>query len=126
MTAALPFAPLDALLLAALAAAYLWYVRGDGGGIAPADRIGRYRRWMRRAPLAFGVSALAALVAAGRWNALVVPPVEFHALIEPARHLAGFGGDILHLKLAVLAGFGGGSLIGLAIAWWRARRASAS
>ncbi|QDX27746.1 CPBP family intramembrane metalloprotease [Sphingomonas suaedae] len=122
MTGALPFAPLDALLLAALAAAYLWYVRGDGGGIGRDDRIGRYRRWMRRAPLAFGASALAALLLAGQLSALASPPVAFDPLIEPARTLAGFGGDILHLKLAVLAGFGGGSLAGLLIAWWRARR----
>ncbi|MFL9839564.1 CPBP family intramembrane glutamic endopeptidase [Sphingomonas sp. ST-64] len=122
MTAALPFAPLDALLLAALAAAYLWYVGGDGGGTGRDDRIGRYRRWMRRAPLAFGASALAALVLTGRWGALSIPPPEFEPLIAPARTLAGFGGDILDLKIAVLAGFGGGSLVGLAIAWWLARR----
>lgn len=122
MTTALPFAPLDALLLAALAAAYLWYVRGDGGGIGRDDRIGRYRRWMRRAPLAFGASTLVALTLTGRWSALAGPPVEFAPLIDPARHIAGFGGNILHLKIAVLAGFGGGSLVGLLIAWWRARR----
>ncbi|HSX56849.1 MAG TPA: hypothetical protein VLG14_16195, partial [Sphingomonas sp.] len=47
-------------LLAGLIAAYAWYLRG--GGVPPGTaRIDRYRRWMRRAPMAFGASALAAL-----------------------------------------------------------------
>lgn len=113
---------LDALLLIALIGAYLWYVRGDRSGRAPADRIASYRRWMRRAPLAFGASALIALLLTGRWGTIAVLPVEFAPLVPAARHLAGFGSNVLHLKIAVLAGFAGGAVIGLGIAWWRAHR----
>lgn len=112
---------LDAVLLIALIGAYLWYVRGDRSGAAPADRIASYRRWMRRAPLAFGASALVALLLTGRFDAVVLLPPEFAPLIPAARRIAGFGGNILHLKIAVLAGFAGGAVIGLGIAWWRAR-----
>lgn len=113
---------LDALLLIALIGAYLWYVRGDRSGRAPADRIASYRRWMRRAPLAFGASALIALLLTGRGGTIAVLPVEFAPLVPAARHLAGFGSNVLHLKIAVLAGFAGGAVIGLGIAWWRAHR----
>lgn len=113
---------LDASLLVALIGAYLWYIRGDRSGRAPADRIASYRRWMRRAPLAFGASALVALLVAGRWQTIAVLPTEFAPLVPVARHLAGFGGNVLQLKIAVLAGFAGGAVIGLGIAWWRAHR----
>ena len=113
---------LDVVLLIALVGAYLWYIRGDPSGRAPVDRIASYRRWMCRAPLAFGASALVALVMAGRWDAIAVLPPEFAPLLPAARRIAGFGGNILHLKIAVLAGFAGGAVIGLGIAWWRAHR----
>jgi membrane protease YdiL (CAAX protease family) len=113
---------LDAFLLIALIGAYLWYIRGDRSGHAPVDRIASYRRWMRRAPLAFGASALVTLLVAGRWDAVAVLPAEFAPLLPAARRIAGFGGNILHLKIAVLAGFAGGAVIGLGIAWWRAHR----
>ncbi|MCR5869847.1 MULTISPECIES: CPBP family intramembrane glutamic endopeptidase [unclassified Sphingomonas] len=115
-------APLDVALLIALVGAYIWYVRGDRSGRAPADRIASYRRWMRRAPLAFGASAVAALLVASRWDAIEVLPPEFAPLIPPARQIAGFGGNVLHLKIAVLAGFACGAVIGLGIQWWRARQ----
>ncbi len=113
---------LDVALLIALVGAYVWYIRGDRSARAPVDRIASYRRWMRRAPLAFGASALAALLVARRWDTLGLLPPEFAPLIPVARQLAGFGGNVLHLKIAVLAGFAGGAVIGLGIAWWRARR----
>ena len=113
---------LDASLLIALIGAYLWYVSGDRSGAAPVDRIASYRRWMRRAPLAFGASALLALLVAGRWDAIAVLPPEIAPLIPGARRLAGFGDNVLHLKIAVLAGFAAGAVIGLVIAWWRAHR----
>ena len=113
---------LDAVLLVALVGAYLWYIRGDRSRRAPTNRIASYRRWMLRAPLAFGASALVALLIAGRWDGVAILPSEFAPLIPAARHIAGFGGNILHLKIAVLAGFGGGAAIGLGIAWWRAHR----
>ncbi len=113
---------LDAFLLIALIGAYLWYVRGERSGRAPADRIASYRRWMRRAPLAFGASALIALLLTGRWDAIAVLPPEFAPLIPVARRLAGFGDNVVHLKIAVLAGFAAGAVIGLGIAWWRAHR----
>lgn len=103
-----------------LLAAYGWYVRG-GGVATGSGRIARYRRWMRRAPLTFGLGSLAALFIAGRIEALATLPPEFDSVAHFARRLAGFGGDIAAFKLAVLAGFGGGVLIGLAIAWWRKR-----
>jgi membrane protease YdiL (CAAX protease family) len=109
------------LLLAALLAAYLWYVRG-GGVATGSGRIARYRRWMRRAPLAFGASSLVALALAGRLDALAALPREFVTAAIAARHLAGFGNDIRAFQLAVLGGFGGGVLLGLVIAWWRQRR----
>lgn len=109
------------LLLAVLLAAYGRYVRG-GGVAKDSGRIARYRRWMRRAPLAFGVSSLAVLLIGGRIEALASLPPEFAQAARVARHLAGFGGDIAALKLAVLGGFGGGVVLGLLIAWWRKRR----
>lgn len=109
------------LILAALLAAYLWYVRGGGVASDP-GRIGRYRRWMRRAPLAFGATSLLALLIGGRLGTLFHLPSEFMIAAACARHLAGFGGDPVALELAVLGGFGGGVLLGLAIAWWRKRR----
>jgi membrane protease YdiL (CAAX protease family) len=112
---------LNWLLFGALLAAYLWYVRG-GGVATGSGRIARYRRWMRRAPLAFGATSFAALLASGRLEALATLPDEFTQLAAHARHLAGFGGDIAALKFAVLAGFGGGVLLGLLIAWWRKHR----
>lgn len=109
------------LLLAALLAAYVWYVRG--GGIATGSgRIARYRRWMRRAPPAFGATSLVALAAGGRLDALAALPGEFAVAAEAARHLAGFGNDIRGFQIAVLGGFGGGVLLGLLIGWWRKRR----
>lgn len=107
------------LLLAALIAAYAWYLRG--GGVPPGTgRIARYRRWMRRAPLAFGAIALAALALGGRLDTLVRLPDEFAALAADARHLAGFGGTTF--KAAILAGLAGGALLGLALARWRIGR----
>lgn len=113
---------LDASLLLVLIGAYLWYVRGDRSGRPPVDRVASYRRWMRRAPLAFGASALVALLLTGRWEAIAVLPPEFAPLIPGARRLAGFGDNVVHLKVAVLAGFAAGAVIGLGIAWWRAHR----
>lgn len=108
-------------LLAALIAAYAWYLRG--GGVPPGTgRIARYRRWMRRAPLAFGASALIALALGGRLDALAQLPQEFTALAAEARQFAGFGGDLTAMKLAVLAGFGGGAILGLIISRWQVRR----
>ena len=106
-------------LLAGLIAAYAWYLRG-GGVPSGTGRIARYRRWMRRAPLAFGASALAALVLDGRLDALTTLPVEFETLAIEARHLAGFGGAAF--KIAVLAGLAGGAMLGLLIARWQLRR----
>lgn len=109
------------LILAGLLAAYLWYVRG-GGVAAGTGRIARYRRWLRRAPLAFGVSSLVALLLAERIDALAMLPPEFARAARFASYLAGFGGNIAAFKIAVLGGFGGGVLIGLLIAWWRKQR----
>ena len=110
---------IDWALLAALIAAYAWYLRG--GGVPPGTgRVARYRRWMRRAPLAFGASALAALALGSRLDALAGLPAEFASLAAEARHLAGFGG--IAFELAVLAGLGGGALIGLLLARWRIGR----
>lgn len=108
-------------LLLGLIAAYAWYIRG--GGVPPGSgRIARYRRWMRRAPLAFGGSALLVLGLAGRIEALWRLPAEFAALAQAARHFAGFGGNMDTLKIAVLAGFAGGAVLGLAISRWQVRR----
>lgn len=107
------------LLLAALVAAYAWYLRG--GGVPPGTgRIARYHRWLRRAPLAFGASALVALAIGGRLGTLARLPAEFTALAIAARQFAGFGGGAF--KAAVLAGLGGGALLGLLLARWQLRR----
>jgi len=112
---------LDWLILLGLLAAYFWYVRG--GGIATGTgRIARYRRWMRRAPLAFGATSLAALLASQQLQALATPPTAFAPAATLARRLAGFGGNVADLQLAVLGGFGGGVLLGMVIAWRRKRR----
>lgn len=109
------------LLLAGLIAAYAWYLRG--GGVPPGTgRIARYRRWLRRAPLAFGASALAALALGGRIDTLTRLPVEFAPLAAQARHFAGFGGDPAMLKIAILAGFAGGAALGLLLSRWQIRR----
>lgn len=106
-------------LLAGLIAAYAWYLRG--GGVPPGTgRVARYRRWMRRAPLAFGASAIAALALGGRLGTLTRLPPEFAALAAEARWLAGFGG--VAFEAAVLGGLAGGALIGLLLARWRLGR----
>lgn len=106
-------------LLAALIAAYAWYLRG--GGVPPqTSRIDRYRRWMRRAPLAFGMTAIAALAIGGRLDTLTRLPPEFAALAAEARWLAGFEGAAF--EAAVLGGLAGGALIGLLLARWRLGR----
>ncbi len=108
-------------LLLGLIAAYAWYLRG--GGVPPGTgRIARYRRWMRRAPLAFGGSALLVLALGGRLGTLTTLPHEFTTLAAEARRFAGFGGDLTTMKIAVLAGFGGGAMVGLLIARWLVRR----
>lgn len=109
------------VLTAGLLAAYLWYVRG-GGVATGSGRIARYRRWMRRAPLAFGLSSLVALLAGGRLAALLTMPTEFAGVAHAARHLAGFGSNTTGFQFAVLGGFGGGVVIGLLIGRWRKRR----
>lgn len=110
---------MNSALLAALLAAYAWYVRG-GGQPRGAGRVGRYRRWLRRAPMAFGLTSLATLLVAGRIDTLATLPPEFAQVATLATTWAGFGGE--QLKLAVLAGFGGGVVLGLLLAWWRQRR----
>lgn len=106
-------------LLAGLIAAYAWYLRG--GGVPPGTgRVARYRRWMRRAPLAFGASAIAALAIGGQLGTLTRLPPEFSALAAEARWLAGFGG--VAFEAAVLGGLTGGALVGLLLARWRLGR----
>jgi membrane protease YdiL (CAAX protease family) len=109
------------ILVLGLLGAYVWYLRG-GRVAAAANRVARYRRWLHRAPLAFGASSLVVLLIAGRIDALAAMPPEFAGIATTARYLAGFGGNVLALQLAILGGFGGGVLLGLAIAAWRARR----
>eukprot|EP01136_Pigoraptor_vietnamica_P025564 Opistho-1_new@7045 len=75
---------------------------------------------MRRASLAFGASALAALAIGGRIDALTHLPPEFAALAIEARSLAGFGGAAF--ETAVLAGLAGGAVLGLLLARWRLGR----
>ncbi len=107
MPPALPLAPL--LLMGALAAAW-WFLRPQHG---PATRAARYRRWLRRAGLAFALPTLVALVALGRLDALWRLPPEF---LGVRGHLPDLGGgDIAAPALA-------GTLIGLVAAAWRARR----
>ncbi|WP_447728166.1 CPBP family intramembrane glutamic endopeptidase [Sphingomonas koreensis] len=108
-------------LLAALIAAYAWYLRG--GGVPPGTgRIARYHRWMRRAPLAFGVSAVAVLALDGRLGALTRLPAEFAEIAVCARRFAGFGGDPEAIELGTLAALGGSTILGLILARWQVRR----
>jgi len=108
-------------LLAALIAAYAWYLRG--GGVPPGTgRIDRYRRWLRRAPPAFGLSALVALAIGGRIDALVRLPAEFAGIAAQARRFAGFGGDPNTICLATLAALGGSTILGLILLRWQVRR----
>jgi len=110
---------IDWALLAGLIAAYAWYLRG--GGVPPGTgRTARYRRWLRRAPLAFGASALAALALGGRLDTLTRLPPEFEPLAIAARQLAGFEGPAF--EAAVLAGLAGGAVLGLILARWRLGR----
>ncbi len=109
------------LLLLWLIVAYAWYIRG-GGVAASTDRVARYRRWMRRAPLAFGGSALLALTLGGRLETLWLFPPEFADLALQADHLAGFNDDPVTLKLAVTGGLCGGAVVGILLSRWRMRR----
>lgn len=112
---------IDWLLLAGLIAAYAWYLRG--GGVPPGTgRIARYRRWLRRAPAAFGASALAALALGGRLDTLIRMPGEFAGIAVHARNFAGFGGDPEAIKLGTLVALGGSTALGLILARWQARR----
>ncbi|MEG3181098.1 CPBP family intramembrane glutamic endopeptidase [Sphingomonas sp. LT1P40] len=112
------------LLLLGLIAAYAWYVRG-GGVASGRGRVARYRRWMRRAPLAFGGSALVALTLGGQIAALTTLPPEFAGIARHARYLAGFSNDPVMLKLAAIGGLCGGALIGILLSHWRMRRGKA-
>jgi membrane protease YdiL (CAAX protease family) len=107
MLPTLVLAPL--LLTGALAAAW-WFLRPHG---APATRLARYRRWMRRACLAFLLPTMVALAVLGRLDALWRLPSEFLGVRGYLPDLAG--GDIAIPALA-------GTLIGLVAAAWRARR----
>jgi membrane protease YdiL (CAAX protease family) len=69
---------LAGLLLVGAVAANWWFLRGGGG--APRDRERRYRRWLRRAPLAMLVPTLVALAVLGRIDALWMMPVEFASI----------------------------------------------
>ena len=107
-------------LLAGLIAAYAWYLRG--GGVPPGTtRIDRYRRWMRRAPMAFGASALAALALSGRLDALARLPAEFAGIAVHARRFAGFGGDPAAIGLGTLIALGISTILGLILVRWQVR-----
>ncbi|MCC2977460.1 CPBP family intramembrane metalloprotease [Sphingomonas sp. PL-96] len=123
---------MTAALLALTLAGYAWFLKGEAllrrwRGAPPArPRIARQRRWIVRAWLWFGALPLAALALLARLDLLWRMPAEFAALAAAVgTWLAGPGAaprSIGLLAAAVVAGFGGGAVLGLAIAAWRRRR----
>lgn len=99
------------LLLAGALAADWWFLRGGGG--APRDKQRRYRRWLRRAPLAMLLPTLVGLGVLGRLDALWTMPAEF----APVRALlpAIAAREVVIGSLAGVAG-------GLLATAWEARR----
>jgi membrane protease YdiL (CAAX protease family) len=119
-------------LLALLIASYAWFLKGDAvlrrWRCTPASRsrVQRLRRWIVRAWLLFGAVSVAALALLGRLNALWRLPGEFAALARDAR-VAMLGEGVspsgpAMLAAGVVAGLGGGAVIGLLISAWRRRR----
>jgi membrane protease YdiL (CAAX protease family) len=101
---------LAGLLLAGALAADWWFLRGGGGG--PRDRERRYRRWLRRAPLAMLVPTLIGLAVLGRIDALWILPAEF----TPVRALLPvIGAD--QVVIGSLIGVAGGLIVVAARAW---------
>jgi membrane protease YdiL (CAAX protease family) len=118
-------------LLALLIASYVWFLKGNAvvrrwrGAPAPRTRVQRLRRWIGRAWLLFGGVSLGVLALLGRLDALWRLPTDFgpFATITRAALLDGAvrAGSGL-LAAAVVAGLGGGAVVGLLIAAWRRRR----
>lgn len=106
----------DIALLAMLAGGYLWFLRAGRPASASPTRTARYRRWLARAPLAFGATALLALAVSGDLAALYVLPDALTGLVDPARRIAGLGNDPGQIQAAILAALVVSGLIGLAIA----------
>jgi membrane protease YdiL (CAAX protease family) len=98
------------LLLAGALAADWWFLRGGGGG--PRDRERRYRRWLRRAPLAMLVPTLVALAVLGRVDALWILPAEFAAV---RAMLPAIGAE--QVLVGSLAGVAGGLMVVAVRAW---------
>lgn len=97
------------LLIGALAAV-AWFVRPRAH---IADRAAMYRAWMRRAVAAFLVPSAVALTLLDGWPALVAMPAAF----VPMR------GAVPGMAAAeVVIGALGGTMLGLVVAAWRARR----
>jgi uncharacterized protein len=89
---------LPALLLLAALAAVAWFVRGDLGEYRrfkalshTSSRRKRYRLWVAKAWLAFGLPALLGLALLGRLEALATLPPEFAALAALLPRLEGSG-----------------------------------
>lgn len=123
---------MTAALLALALASYAWFLKGEAllrrwRGAPPArSRIARQRRWIVRAWVWFGALSLTILALLGRLDLLWRLPAEFAPLAVATRTwLAGPGApprSIGLLAAAVVAGFGGGAVLGLGLAAWRRRR----
>lgn len=118
-------------LLALALASYGWFLKGEAlrrrwrGTPAAQSRAARYRRWIVRAGLSFGLVSLLALALLGRIDALATLPPEFAPLATAIRiALVGQAtpSDPQMLAAAVAGGLAGGAVVGLAIATWRRRR----
>ncbi len=117
-----PSGALDIGLLILLGAAYLWFMQSGTPRIAATDRIARYRRWLARAPLAFGGSALVALAAAEQLPHLWSLPPVFTPIVADARRLAGLGDNVGHIQRAVVMAIVASALAGAIVAAWRQGR----
>ena len=108
--------------LIGLLAAYLYFFRGDFGGLSliaglpgSAHRRRRYRVRTVKTLLLFGGSAVAALVVIGRADSLVRMPAELAPLV------ALLGGRVPDVMDSAAVGVAAGSAIGIGWAWWRRR-----
>ena len=117
---------LAAGLLLLMGAAYLAFIRGDLGRypllrrLGEGDpRVGQYRVLAVKQVVGFAAPSLLALALLGRLGTIGRLPVEFAELREA---IGPVEWRDRHFLMMVAIGAVGGTVLGLALAWWRVRR----
>lgn len=113
------------IVLALALAAFLYFFKGDFGGVRalsrerpPGWRRRRYRLWIAKACLLFGGTSILGLTLLERLPTLTTSPSEF----LPLAVQAGYPIALESLALELAVGLAVGTVIGAAWAWQRGRR----